>query len=187
MSEKRNMKEDLRTQLSKKMIKNGLLELLKYRKIYDINVRELCDKAGVNRSTFYRHYDNIVDVLDEIVEDIGLVIEKTNTSSSSDPNHADDYIFNAVRFFDEHHEYDPLILSDQMSLQMLADRFEYAILPSIESIRTENEKEKTYLVKYLLAGTYAIIRDWVFNGRKESAKEIADVIFKLSFNTVKGL
>ena len=177
----KKMKEDLRTQLSKKMIKNGLLELLNHKKSYDINVRELCDKAGVNRSTFYRHYDNIADVLDEIVEDIGKIITDTNASSYSDPDHADDYIYQAVRFFDEHHEYDPLILSDQISLQMVFDRFEQLIMPGIGV--SLSDIERRYLVKYLLGGTYAIIKDWVLNQRKESAKQIADILYRLSFKT----
>ena len=75
------MKEDLRTQLSKKMLKDALLELLKHKKSYDINVRELCDKAQVNRSTFYRHYGNIADVLEEIISDIEKIITDTHASS----------------------------------------------------------------------------------------------------------
>ena len=71
------MKKDLRIELTKKMVKNSLLELLERHKSYDISVKELCDNAGINRSTFYRHYDNIADVLDEIYKDIitSLIIQ----------------------------------------------------------------------------------------------------------------
>ena len=180
------MKEDLRTQLSKKMLKDALLELLKHKRFYDINVRELCDKAGVNRSTFYRHYDNIADVMNDIIDDIGKIIIDANTSSSNDPDHANNYVYHAVRFFDEHHEYDPLILAEQDSLLTILSRFEDFVLGSFDNIHTGNDAEKRYLVKFLLSGTYAILTDWVIHGRKEPAKQIADIIYQLSYNTVNG-
>ena len=41
-----------------------LIELLKNKELQDISVRELCDKAGVGRASFYRHFQNKEDILD---------------------------------------------------------------------------------------------------------------------------
>lgn len=43
----------------------ALLDLLVKKDFEYITVKELCKKTGVNRSTFYLHYQNMNDVLDE--------------------------------------------------------------------------------------------------------------------------
>lgn len=178
------MKEDLRSTLSRKMLKDALLKLMQNRKAYDINVRELCEKAGVNRSTFYRHYNNIADILEEIYDDIGKIIAETNTSASHDPAHTGNHIYKAIDFFDKHPEYDPLILDEGRFLQIFSERFKPLIADSINISKSGNEN--AYLIDYLLGGTFIIIRNWIENNRKESAKQIADTIFVLSGNTVSG-
>ena len=46
-----------------------LLELLKKKDFAYISVKEPCQKAGVNRSTFYLHYESMNDLLDESMEE----------------------------------------------------------------------------------------------------------------------
>lgn len=50
---------------SKQLIKSALIEILQFKEFQDITVSELCDRADVSRRTFYRHYKNIVEVLEE--------------------------------------------------------------------------------------------------------------------------
>ena len=46
----------------------ALIECLEKKDFEYITVKELCEKAGVNRSTFYLHYENIADLLGECIE-----------------------------------------------------------------------------------------------------------------------
>ena len=55
MQEKKQ-KENQRILVTKRLLGVALIKLLKEKTIHEISVRELCDKAGVNRSTFYNHY-----------------------------------------------------------------------------------------------------------------------------------
>lgn len=43
----------------------ALFELLEQKEFKDISISEICAKAKVNRSTFYAHYDNTLDLLEE--------------------------------------------------------------------------------------------------------------------------
>lgn len=45
----------------------AFLELLDRKDMEYITVKEICEKAGVNRSTFYLHYENIGDLLSESI------------------------------------------------------------------------------------------------------------------------
>ena len=46
----------------------ALLALLERKDLEYITVKELCQQAGVNRSTFYLHYETIGDLVSETVE-----------------------------------------------------------------------------------------------------------------------
>lgn len=62
-------KIDRRTVQTKNIIKNTLLELLQTKRFEKITITELCKIAKINRGTFYLHYYDLFNVLDEIFND----------------------------------------------------------------------------------------------------------------------
>ena len=62
-------KTDRRTIITKGMIKYALLELLQNKPYEKITVTALCKQSEITRATFYLHYNNIDDVLDELLDD----------------------------------------------------------------------------------------------------------------------
>ena len=46
----------------------AFLSLIEVKGFEYITVKEICSKAGVNRSTFYLHYDTIADLLEETIQ-----------------------------------------------------------------------------------------------------------------------
>lgn len=61
--------EDTRVQYTKKILKDSLLRILEDKPISKVTIKELCDEAGINRGTFYLHYNEPNDLLREIEED----------------------------------------------------------------------------------------------------------------------
>ena len=55
--------------LTRRLLKEALLRLLESAPLDKISVTQLCQEAGVNRATFYRHYTSQEDVLQEIQQD----------------------------------------------------------------------------------------------------------------------
>ena len=49
--------------MTKKIIKDTFIEMLEKKNIQKIYVRELCEKADINRSTFYKYYESQYDLL----------------------------------------------------------------------------------------------------------------------------
>ena len=62
-------KTDRRTVMTKGMIKDALLELLQNTTYEKITVTALCKQSEITRATFYLHYNNIDDVLEELLDD----------------------------------------------------------------------------------------------------------------------
>ncbi|MBE6942417.1 MAG: TetR/AcrR family transcriptional regulator [Ruminococcaceae bacterium] len=52
--------------LTKRLLQSAFLKLLKKKPIHTISIRELCQHAGINRTTFYNHYGSQYDLLKDI-------------------------------------------------------------------------------------------------------------------------
>lgn len=63
-------KEDRRTRYTRQTIKDTLLKLLKKKAFSKITVTEICKLAEINRGTFYLHYYDTDDVLNDILSDM---------------------------------------------------------------------------------------------------------------------
>lgn len=77
-------KTDQRTIITKGMIKDALLELLQNTPYEKITVTALCRQSEITRATFYLHYDNIDDVLNELLDD-ALRLTELDTMHSINP------------------------------------------------------------------------------------------------------
>ena len=60
------MKSDQRVQLTKRLLREALLKQMNEKPFAQISVKGLCDEAGLNRTTFYLHYQTTEDLLREI-------------------------------------------------------------------------------------------------------------------------
>ena len=73
---------------TKKALRNALIELIEEKKdIENITVNELVTKADIAKSTFYSHYDDIYDLVqelqDEIISNLNVIISDLNLESAS--------------------------------------------------------------------------------------------------------
>lgn len=64
--------EDRRTRLTKRLIAESLIELIKTKPVDQISVSELCRQADINRATFYRYYTMPKDIFFDIQNDLRL-------------------------------------------------------------------------------------------------------------------
>ena len=62
---------------TKMALRNSLIELMKTRSILRISITEICEEADVGRSTFYAHYENQYDLLEELEMDCLSAFEET--------------------------------------------------------------------------------------------------------------
>ena len=63
-------KKDLRVIKTKKMIYTALVELMKEKTFEEIKVSDICEKALINRSTFYAHYEDKYELLVDFIKDL---------------------------------------------------------------------------------------------------------------------
>ena len=64
------MAEDRRVRRTRKLLRDKLIEKLKTTELSKITVKELCEAADINRSTFYLHHDNVYSLWQSIEDEI---------------------------------------------------------------------------------------------------------------------
>lgn len=70
-------KTDARVRYTVMVIKETFLNLLEQKPINKITVKELCEKADINRATFYTHFSDCFDLLEKIEGDILAEFERS--------------------------------------------------------------------------------------------------------------
>lgn len=171
---------------------NALINLLDKKDFEDITVKEICQTASVNRSTFYLHYDNTYDLLKETLEnlykdffsryDSNLSMDRINTKSSDDlylitPQYLKPYlsfvhdnkkIFKLMYFKNE-------VFNGR---NMYEDWLNKIFKPILSKFNVKNEEEQSYIMLFHLQGLIGLIMEWVKNDCKMPIDDLISVIQK---------
>lgn len=70
---------DRRVRKTRRLLRECLIKLLQEKKIQDITVRELADMADINRGTFYLHYRDVFDLMEQIEQELMEEVEEVLT------------------------------------------------------------------------------------------------------------
>ena len=177
-------KQDARVRYTKMMIRNSLLELLSTKPIAKITVTEICERAGINRATFYAHYSDPSDLLhgleSEIIEDVTHWVRPALTASGTDLK---EVLTRLVEYIGENADICSILLSDKgdNSFQTkVVDVIEGQFMSSWASARQLSQEDAEYVYTFVALGSVGLIRKWLADGRKKPASEIADLIIKIS-------
>lgn len=168
----------------------ALLRLLEKKDFEFITVKEICATAGVNRSTFYLHYENTYDLLEEsmaLLNNRFSASFKNKTLESINLKQADkndlifitpEYLIPYLTFVKENKRafktvYDkPQVFNTKKTFEkMYASIFS----PILEKFG-KNEQKMPYYFEFYTKGVLAIIIKWVENDCKEPIDFITETI-----------
>ena len=139
-------REDRRISMTKRMLKDTLTEMLTEKDIYHISIRELCERADVNRTTFYKHYGNQFDLLDDMESDLLHLIEKT---IAEDKKHSANTIEQLLIFIEKDIEFVSLLLNSNVDPEFPQKLFSLAIVESSVEDMVANVEKKEYEYIYI--------------------------------------
>ncbi len=113
---------DLRVKLTHKMIIDAFIQLRKEKPLRKITVRELCDRAGVGRGTFYAHFMDVYDLNEQLENDfLASFAEATRAAfEKTDALHSTREICRTVfRLLEDHEDLCHLLLSSDNGSGMM--------------------------------------------------------------------
>lgn len=163
-----------RVRLTKQLLKRSLMELMETENISKISIKSICQRAGINRSTFYKYYGSQFDLLQEIeqetVQDVVSLLE-------SHPGKKADALLEICRYMDQNARFFRLLIAEDSGL--------VSMILSHPAIRQEigqaipadpHQAQGAYLFEFIIYGTARIIQLWLRKDRRESPEEIAQLL-----------
>ena len=170
-------KTDRRIKITKRLLQDAFTEMLKEKDIYHISIRELCERADVNRTTFYKYYGNQFDLLDEMENDLLHSIEETFNKENVDEASGIEKI---LLFLEKDIDFTRLLLNSRVDIEFPQKLFSLAtVTRTVEKTMLNIPLyEREYIHRFLLYGAYEMIRAWVNKDNRESAGEMALIILK---------
>lgn len=183
------MKTNQRVLLTKKLLKDGLVSLLKTETIDHISVKALCENAGINRSTFYKHYGSQYDLLNEIIDDALQLIKECNISIQDKTEEPISPIYNVIQYLYTHREIAQLVI---LNPGQGKNFYEYVrpilfddLIPVFRSKGIPNNQTE-YILLFLLGGTQSLIHQWVSLNMRESPEEITNLLLTMCTNMISS-
>ncbi len=169
----------------------ALISLLEKKEFEYITIKEICEVAGVNRSTFYLHYENISDLLNETTR---YILDKHFSYYDVDKNdmigHLNEferpdlifitnkYLTPYLTFIKENRRVFRLAIKrfDILNMKSVYDQmFKYIFEPILEKFHIP-EKERVYVIKFYLSGIFAIVSEWLARDCADSIDSIIKII-----------
>lgn len=152
---------------TKENIEDALFSLMKNKKLNEITIYELCDKAGVNRTSFYRNYNTKEDVVNEYLTKITDNFVKNNNISLKLDN-INEFIIILFKHLESHKDiaYN-LYKSD--CLYLIENQFK-------RIFDNKNIYTNKYKIRFYCYGIYSIFHEWLLNNFKESPEELATIL-----------
>ena len=149
-----------RADRSRERMKETLLSLLRVRPLYEISVSELCREAGVGRTTFYRCYGNISQILGELLDDILSQVPSV-TAHLTDAPKAPGCNYPICEFVRRDPRYFALFCNDSIQ-SFLVDRIIAAHRgENVSILRLHSdlpEEQLALLLRFQVSGCLALIR-----------------------------
>lgn len=174
--------QDRRIKRTKMLLQNALVDLMLEKAVGKISVKELTQKADVNRSTFYLHYLDIYDMLEqmenEFVETIqGFFHDFFTPLPTSMPL---TLFVNISEWLEQDKEYYVKLLRGSASgyiFEELKSRIRDEFLTLLYLIFLDEESlDLRTRVNFTVSGTVGVLRMWVMEGGNISLVELSETI-----------
>ena len=173
------MAENQRVRLSKKLLRDSLISLLGEKSIHKISVREICDRAEVNRSTFYKYYGSQYELFSEMEkETLDYVTSHLSTAPATLEGDLKQ-ITHLMTFVDENaplcriiinHNVDPAFPDALMKMPFLRQWID-----SHFGARY-SKAEMEYIYGLVVDGGFSVIRRWINKDDREPPDQIAALV-----------
>lgn len=165
-----------RVRMTKMLLKSSLIDIMKTKSIHAISIKEICDGADVNRSTFYRHYDTQYDLYDDIIEDIALDIAEIHNDPEVKDYTTIEFLTKVLEYIDRNRETFLVILSDKgkISLGEAFARF------TNRFIDHQNMSDiELYVTQFLAAGLTSTMWTWLNDEKRRSPRELGSLLYSI--------
>ena len=176
-------KENQRVALTRRLLYEALVEILKKKHINQVTVTELCAKAGINRATFYTHYNTPNDILIWMLEKHAAAMTEMQHRQRAGAITSEQQITETCEYLYEHREFFKIIIRNDMDQsigpRILDEVMRQAATPILLNEGNYDETDCLLIGTYVISGSYKLISKWLIEDLPKTPKEIASLIILL--------
>ncbi|MDG5788982.1 TetR-like C-terminal domain-containing protein [Evansella sp. AB-P1] len=181
-------KMDRRKKYTRMVLKESLMKILKVKPISSITVKEICEVADINRSTYYSHFQDQYDLLkqieDEFIEDMNITLHSYDNNKDEE---ALQMIEQILLYVSKNRDMCETLFSDHGDISFKNRIMTVAYNHSVKNWVSESNIHKDvskYGSLFAISGCISVIESWLSNGMDKPPKEMANIIFNLTKNGI---
>ena len=185
-----NTKNNQRTRLSKILLKNALMDLLSEKgSVTKISVRELCERADLNRSTFYAHYSEPKELLEEVeAELLDATREHLQKIGAENDIGAHRYLLSFLIYIKENDKPFRTLLIDAGDPEFRSKFMQQSIIQFVENLNISFPKDQEqYIYSYILNGSTGVIIQWMRSDYSIDENVLVDLLFFINQSALENL
>jgi len=183
---------DRRVRKTKQALRQGLADLLREKPIRDIKVRELVERVDVSRGTFYLHYRDIYDLLEQVEAEVGAEI--LAILKAHDPGETWKSAYGILVDL-----FSYLAENSAMCTVLLGPNGDIGFVNRLKSLVRDTcltewgryysgsiDFDRSYFYSFVLASWFGLFETWLETGMRETPQTMAALAESLIQHGVKG-
>ncbi len=181
------------TEQTKNNLIEAFLNIYAEKDVSEISVKEIAERAGYNRSTFYSYFDNVQNVLDCVVDRLFEQAKKIGESHMGETDMPMDGEADApisispdesfVQFYEENSKV-LNIMFHKVKMPVFTQRLCDWIQPECEqflfSLPEKERIEMSYVLEYHISGLFSILAKWYKEDKNLTITEIWNLIARVN-------
>lgn len=178
--------ESRRTRYTRQAMQDALIDLMRERPLAAITVKALCERADVNRSTFYAHYGSVEELLrdieDQTMDWVRAALDQL--LQQSDATDIEQGIVHICRYIASNSNHLQILMSPKADARFQQQLLELiysqrAVLDQLQAYAAD-PTEATMLMRFAVSGSIGLLQYWLATGLEASPESVAHTIFTMA-------
>jgi len=166
-------------------LKDSLIDLMKEKPIAKITIKALCEKADINRTTFYAHYTDQYALLRDIEDEtLSWLKEAINgLVGKTEKNEMMKLLEEIFTYLTDNSKHLQVLMSEQGDIAFQKQLFtliyhEFYMSP-LTNTKIDLALKEDYFI-FVVNGSVGLIQHWLKDGLNKSVKEMAEIIYNMA-------
>lgn len=185
-------KVDRRIAKTKKAIYRAFAQLLSEKNINDITIKDIADRADINRKTLYNYYDGIYELTGEIenkiIDNFEKVIREHNVNELlHNPNKMFDELVKIINSDFDFYQHLISVESNSNLVSKLFISLKSRAKEVISEYSVLDEATLDIVLDFVISGMFTVFQRWFNSSKEHSLDDMAKIVATLSYNGINGL
>ena len=181
----KELTESRRTRYTRRAMQDALIELLRNQPLGSITVKALCERADVNRSTFYAHYTSIEDLLHDIEDETMAWVTAALDQLLAQPDSAgiEHVIERICQYIADNRKHLQVLMSPKADIgfqqQLLGLIYSRQIVAEQLQPAANDPVEAQMRMRFAVSGSIGLLQYWLATDLAASPESVAHTIFTM--------